>query len=127
MTDSLQALVFEGAGVRGGIVRLGATWRAVPERRGCWAAGALIRRLFHEEDIRVFPERPVCLRCSCSRERVISMLRMLGPGEVRRVVGERAMVEVACEFCNRRYAFDRVDVEQMFASGVVTGAQSTRH
>src|SRR5512134_3821291 len=33
MTDSLQPFVFEGAGVRGGIVRLGATWRAVLERR----------------------------------------------------------------------------------------------
>ncbi|HEX9179925.1 MAG TPA: Hsp33 family molecular chaperone HslO, partial [Burkholderiales bacterium] len=38
-------------------------------------APTLIRRLFHEEDIRVFPERPVSFRCSCSRERVIAMLR----------------------------------------------------
>jgi molecular chaperone Hsp33 len=90
-------------------------------------AAALMRRLFHEEDIRVFPERAVCFRCSCSRERVVAMLRMLGHGEVRSVAAERGAVEVNCEFCNRRYRFDSVDVEQMFASEVLTRAESTRH
>ena len=54
-------------------------------------------------------------------------LRMLGHAEVRQVVAERGRVEVNCEFCNRRYAFDRVDAEQLFASEVLTRAESTRH
>ncbi len=29
-------------------------------------------------------------------------------------------MEVNCEFCNRRYAFDPVDAEQVFAAEVVT-------
>jgi len=91
------------------------------------SAREVIRRLYHEEDIRVFDARIVSFRCSCSRDRVVNMLRMLGRAEVRSILSERGAVEVNCEFCNRHYAFDPVDAEQVFASEIVTGAASTRH
>ena len=87
----------------------------------------LIRRLYFEEDIRVFEARVVSFRCSCSNERVVNMLRLLGRGEVMSILAERGSVEVNCEFCNRRYAFDSVDAEQIFAADVVTKPRSTRH
>lgn len=90
-------------------------------------ARQVIHRLFHAEDIRVFEPRMVSFRCSCSRERVINMLRMLGRREVKSILDERGAVEVNCEFCNRRYGFDPVDAEQVFAAEVVTGPGSTRH
>jgi len=90
-------------------------------------AREVIRRLFHEEDVRLFEPRIVSFRCSCSRERVVNMLRMLGRDEVQSILQERGAVEVGCEFCNRKYAFDPVDAEQIFASDVVTPATSTRH
>lgn len=88
---------------------------------------ALLHRLFHEEDLRVFEPRPVFFRCSCSRERVTGMLRMLGIDEVRSVIAERGEVEVHCEFCNRRYAFDAVDSEEIFAAAITAPAKKTRH
>jgi molecular chaperone Hsp33 len=90
-------------------------------------ARQVIRRLYHAEDIRVFDARIVSFRCSCSRERVVNMLRMLGRAEVRSILSERGAVEVDCEFCNRHYAFDPVDAEQVFASEIVTRVASTRH
>jgi len=90
-------------------------------------ARQVIHRLYHAEDIRVFEERVVSFRCSCSRERVVNMLRMLGRQEVKSILDERGAVEVNCEFCNRRYVFDPVDAEQIFAAEVITGAGSTRH
>lgn len=90
-------------------------------------ARQVIHRLYHEEDIRVFEARVVSFRCSCSRERVVDMLRMLGREEVRSIVEERGAVEVNCEFCSRRYAFDPVDTEQIFAAEVFTRVGSTRH
>ena len=90
-------------------------------------AREMIRRLFHEEDIRLFEPRIVSFRCSCSRDRVINMLRMLGREEVQGILQERGTVEVGCEFCNRQYAFDPVDAEQIFVADVVTPAPSTRH
>lgn len=90
-------------------------------------AGEIIHRLYHEEDIRVFQPKSVAFRCSCTRERVMAMLRMLGYDEVRSVLAERGNVEVSCDFCNRRYTFDRVDAEQVFAAEIVKQPESTRH
>ena len=90
-------------------------------------ARQIIHRLFHEEDVRVFDARILSFRCSCSRERVVSMLRLLGRAEVRSIVAEQGEVDVNCEFCNKRYALDAVDAEQIFAVEVVTLATSTRH
>ena len=87
----------------------------------------VVRRLYHEEDVRLFESSPVSFRCSCSRERVTGMLRMLGYDEVKSVVLEQGSVEVDCEFCNRHFGFDAVDVEQIFAAEVVTPASSARH
>ena len=90
-------------------------------------AREIIRRLYHEEDVRVFDSRPVAFRCSCSRERVTSMLRLLGHDEVKSIIAERNTVEVDCEFCGRHYTFDAVDAEQVFAADVITRAQPTKH
>jgi len=77
---------------------------------------ALIHRLYHEEDVRVFDAEPVCFRCSCSRERVANMFTTLGYDEVKEMLKEQGRLEVACEFCYHKYEFDEVDVEQLFAS-----------
>ena len=74
----------------------------------------LLRRLFHEEDVRVFEPAPVFFRCGCSRERVAGILESLGREEIRDIVAERGEVEVRCEFCNRAYRFDAIDSEQLF-------------
>jgi molecular chaperone Hsp33 len=79
-------------------------------------APTIVRRLFHEEDIRLFDREVVTFRCSCSRDRVANMLRLLGADEVRGVAAERGEVEVSCDFCGRRYVFDPVDAEQLFAA-----------
>ncbi len=75
----------------------------------------ILRRLFHEDDVRVFEPRPVSFRCSCSRERIEATLKSLGSDEVSEVLAERGCVEVTCEFCNRRYVLDKVDADALFA------------
>lgn len=86
----------------------------------------LLRRLFAEDDVRMFESAPVFFRCRCSRERVSGMLRSLGPDEVRSVLAEQGHVEVRCDFCNRAYRFDAVDVEQLFSPGSPTSDTSER-
>ncbi len=88
---------------------------------------AILHRLYHEEDIRLFSRMPVSFRCSCSRSRVEAVLRMLGREEVASILAEQGMVSVACEFCGNRYEFDPVDVEQLFAGGSAFAGSQTRH
>jgi molecular chaperone Hsp33 len=81
----------------------------------------LLRRLFAEDDVRMFESAPVFFRCRCSRERVENMLRSLGRDEIAGLLEERGNVEVHCEFCSRTYRFDAVDVGAMFKDGARGG------
>jgi len=90
-------------------------------------ASELIHRLYHEEDIRLFDAQGVTFRCSCSRDNVARMLKMLGREEVSEILAERGDIEVFCEFCNQRYEFDAIDAEAVFADAVLNGSNETRH
>lgn len=89
----------------------------------------IIHRLYHEEDVRIFEEEPVCFRCTCTRDRVANMLRTIGYDEVQDILQEQESILVACEFCNQKYEFDRVDAEQLFVDDVSPdpSAGPTRH
>lgn len=91
------------------------------------SAQDIIHRLYHEEDIRVFDSIPLGFRCSCSRERVIGALRMLGPDEVESILEEQGHISVNCEFCNQRYEFDPVDVKQIFATDILAATPPRVH
>lgn len=69
------------------------------------SAPTLLRRLFPEDDVRLFSGRSLSFRCSCTRERVRNMLITLGEREVKEILAERGSIEVTCEFCNQPYVF----------------------
>jgi molecular chaperone Hsp33 len=91
----------------------------------------LFRRLFWQENVRHFEPATPRFQCSCSREKVGAMLKMLGREEVEGVIEERGHVEIHCDYCNQRYEFDPVDVAQLFAltglSEGVSPAAEQRH
>ncbi|MDH5632844.1 MAG: Hsp33 family molecular chaperone HslO [Gammaproteobacteria bacterium] len=87
----------------------------------------LIHRLYHEENLRLFDPDPVSFHCPCSRERVANAIRTLGYDDVHNLLLERGNIESHCEFCNARYEFDAVDVEQIFAADHMNSPRPTRH
>jgi len=87
----------------------------------------LLARLFAEDDIRLFEGTPVFFQCSCSRERVAGILQSLGDQELQSLLKERGDVEVRCEFCNRAWTFDAVDVAGLFSSGAAQQAPRGLH
>ncbi len=87
----------------------------------------ILHRLFNEDDVRLFEPTPVYFRCRCSRERVSGMLQGLGEKETRSILAEQGKVEVRCDFCNRAYVFDAVDVAQLFNAGVAADSGSSVH
>jgi molecular chaperone Hsp33 len=87
----------------------------------------ILHRLFNEDDVRLYEPAPVYFRCRCSRELVGGMLQSLGEAETRSVLAERGEVEVRCDFCNRAYVFDAVDVAQLFKASVAADSGSSVH
>lgn len=87
----------------------------------------LLNRLFNEEDIRLFEASHTAFFCSCSRESVANMLRMLGPEELSSIIEEQGQIEVNCDFCNTHYKFDKIDAAQLLVAEVTTPGSSKVH
>jgi molecular chaperone Hsp33 len=79
---------------------------------------AMLRTLFPHDDLRVFDPRPVTFRCKCSTGRVASALRIAGRDEIEAALAERGVVDVTCEFCNRRYTFQPEEARAIFVAPV---------
>ncbi|KRW61316.1 Hsp33 family molecular chaperone HslO [Pseudomonas sp. TTU2014-080ASC] len=88
----------------------------------------LLHRLYHEEELRLFDQRALQFRCSCSRERSGRALISLGQTDAQALVREHGgSVEIDCQFCNQRYLFDASDVMQLFIDGSTEEPSDTRH
>ncbi|TAK79098.1 MAG: Hsp33 family molecular chaperone HslO [Gammaproteobacteria bacterium] len=76
----------------------------------------LLRMLYPTEEIRVFPATPVTFHCSCSRKRCEDAILLLGREEAEEELKNKQVIVVTCDFCNKEYVFDRVDVTKIFES-----------
>ncbi len=77
-------------------------------------AATLLRRLFWDSPIVTFEEREPQFRCTCSRDKVGAMLKMLGRDEVESILTDRGEVAVTCEFCSIDYRFDAAQSAALF-------------
>jgi molecular chaperone Hsp33 len=90
-------------------------------------AERILRRLFHQDTLRLFDAQPLGFHCNCSRERTTAMLRALGADELHDILAERGHISVACEFCGMDYRFDAVDVAGLLNPVQLTGMSDTLH
>ena len=88
----------------------------------------VLRRLYHDEAVRMFDVQPLRFRCSCSRDRSGNALVSLGQEDAQQLLIENGgSVEIDCQFCNERYLFDAADIAQLFAGAGVDTPSDTRH
>lgn len=74
----------------------------------------LLRRLYVEEDIRLFAPAAVNFYCTCSTQRSENALKLLGLAEVEQELKDKQTVVVTCEFCNKDFVFDRIAIARIF-------------
>jgi molecular chaperone Hsp33 len=73
----------------------------------------VLYRLFSEDGVRLLDHRPLRFACSCSIERVASMLQGLGREEAMAAAAS-GEAEVTCEFCGQAYRLPRAAIAAMF-------------
>jgi molecular chaperone Hsp33 len=78
-------------------------------------ADTVLRRLFWEEKLLRFDIQTPRFACTCSRERVASMIRALGQEEAQSILEDHGEIDVGCDFCGQQYRFDAVDATRIFA------------
>lgn len=76
---------------------------------------ALLLSLYPDDEIRVFTPAPIIFRCTCSRKRGEDAIYILGQEEAEEELKDKNSIVVTCDFCNKEYLFDRVDVAKIFA------------
>ncbi|MEK6788940.1 MAG: Hsp33 family molecular chaperone HslO [Pseudomonadota bacterium] len=91
-----------------------------PEELLGLTAEDMLYRLFHEEEVELYPSDELHFHCSCSRERSGNALRAIELDELLEIAGEQnGQIEVDCQFCRQRYVFDLIDLRQLhMPSGV---------
>ena len=66
----------------------------------------VLHRLYHEEQVRLFPSQAVSFHCRCSRERCRDSLLTLPVGDLQEMRAEEGETTITCDFCSERYHFD---------------------
>ena len=79
-------------------------------------ARQILHRLFHELDVQLFEPAALSFRCRCSREKIVPAILQMGYPEAMALVETEGEIRADCEFCNRGYRFDAVDVAGLFKS-----------
>ncbi len=64
-------------------------------------------------EVEVLDENPVNYVCSCSREKLERYFMTMSDEEIRTLPDESGKTEAVCQFCNKRYAFTRDDLERL--------------
>lgn len=92
-----------------------------------WDNENLLHRLYHEEQVTVFPAKPIRFQCSCSIERIEAAIQGLGEQEAQDILSEQGQIHVDCEFCNKGYRFDHVDIKRIFTPAAINPSQNSTH
>lgn len=79
---------------------------------------ALLRTLYPEEEVRVFTPVHVSFKCPCTRKKGEDAILVLGEKEAEEELKDHNSIVVTCDFCNKEYVFDRVDVTKIFQDNV---------
>ncbi|PWW10353.1 molecular chaperone Hsp33 [Pseudidiomarina tainanensis] len=70
----------------------------------------VLHRLYHEEQVEVYPPMPVSFECGCSRERTLEALATVEPSELHEILTQDGEIVMTCEYCNAQYVFSEADL-----------------
>jgi molecular chaperone Hsp33 len=74
---------------------------------------SLLRRLYTQDPLKIFPKEDVSFSCSCSRQRCLDALISMGAETCEEILTEDGGINMDCEFCNQQYRFNRADLAQI--------------
>lgn len=72
----------------------------------------MLYRLFHQEQVEVFPTQEIRFVCGCSKQKCESALFSLG----KEVIAEQVALgglDMSCEYCNKSYHFSEAELQHI--------------
>lgn len=77
------------------------------------SAEDILNMLFDDMDLKIHERIDVDYVCDCSQDRIERALISLGREELTRLKDEEEHMEVHCHFCNKKYNFTKIDIENL--------------
>ena len=74
----------------------------------------LLKRLFAEEDLRLYDARTVTYHCPRDEEKVLGMLRSLGRAEVAEALAEQGELKIRDDICQHEYRYGEEILDRLF-------------
>ena len=69
---------------------------------------------FSHLDSESYAPEEIFLKCNCSAERIENTLKSIGKQECEEIIEEVGKIEVACHFCEKRYIYDKEEVNKLW-------------
>lgn len=66
-----------------------------------------------DSNLKVLAEINPEYKCNCSREKCKKGLIAIGKEELQKIIDEEEKIEIACNFCNKKYEFTREDMKKL--------------
>jgi molecular chaperone Hsp33 len=73
-----------------------------------------LRKVYPHDDIRMFDADAVRFKCTCNIDKMRDAVKMLGQKEAETILLTAQNIEVCCEYCNGKYAFEKAEVLDIF-------------
>ncbi|MGI6211293.1 MAG: Hsp33 family molecular chaperone HslO [Anaerovoracaceae bacterium] len=73
----------------------------------------ILKSLLSGFEVRFTGTMPVQFHCSCSRQRVLHALALLGKDELQEIVRDQKPQELVCHFCGERYEISVREMEEI--------------
>jgi molecular chaperone Hsp33 len=75
-------------------------------------AEQMLYRLFHQEQVELFPAQDIHFVCGCSKEKCKTALYSIGKQALSEHIAEGSL-DMTCEYCNMCYKFKPVELQQI--------------
>jgi molecular chaperone Hsp33 len=73
-------------------------------------AEALLYRLYHEEQVKLFEPQQVSYLCGCSADKCLSAIAQIEPSEIKAILAEQGKISMTCDYCITTYDFDELSL-----------------
>jgi molecular chaperone Hsp33 len=77
------------------------------------APAAILERLLDGIPLTHLGQIPLVFSCTCSREQVAGVLKLLGAEEIDELLADPGEATVTCEFCKEAYRFEREELQEI--------------
>ncbi len=76
-------------------------------------ADEVLYRLYHQDEVTLYPPLEVSFRCTCSRQRCADALLTLSEQDLQEMLDEDGKIDMHCDFCGSLYRFNEDDIKTL--------------